>query len=479
MGNNPQHAAIYARISDDREGHALGVARQEADCRALADRLGWPVTSVFVDNDVSATSGRRRPEYERMLEAVRDGRISAVIVWDVDRLTRRPAELETFIDLAERHGVQLASVGGEIDLSTPQGQLTARIKGSVARHEAQQLQRRIRRKVEELASAGTIANGGPRPFGYTRIFAGEGPRRKILRDEINEEEAAIVRECAERYLAGDTLRAIVGNLNARGIATSTGGKWTMQAMRHLLRSGRIAGLREHRRVVVGPAVWPAIIEREQHEQLRAMLDSKHRPPGSRVRLHYLSGFVRCGTCGTAMRVKTHHGKLKYSCPPKQEGGCNGKVIVLADLEKLVKAYMVARLSDPDTLGELARREAVEDTRTQELLAQIDADERRLKMIEDALADDDEDTLPEVMAAARRVRTRLRACREQLAQLAGFPAALRESLPDLAERWDSLHLDRKQSLLRLFVERITIGPAVRGLGRFDPDRVDIVPRRPID
>ncbi|MCG2622703.1 recombinase family protein [Arthrobacter sp. I2-34] len=127
-----QSCAVYVRISRDDEGTALGVARQLADCTAEAERRGWPVAQVFEDNDVSATKTKVRPEYARMLQAIEVGVIDAVIVWDVDRLTRTPAELERFIDLADRHRLALASIGGEVDLATPQGRLTARIKGSVA-----------------------------------------------------------------------------------------------------------------------------------------------------------------------------------------------------------------------------------------------------------------------------------------------------------------------------------------------------------
>ena len=73
-------AAIYARISrDDGTVQGLGVARQETDCRALVDRLGWTVGDVYVDNDASAYSGRARPEYQRMLQAVRDGHVEAIV----------------------------------------------------------------------------------------------------------------------------------------------------------------------------------------------------------------------------------------------------------------------------------------------------------------------------------------------------------------------------------------------------------------
>jgi site-specific DNA recombinase len=138
-------AFIYVRISDD-DGTALGVKRQEDDCRRDAARRQWNVLRVFVDNDVSASTGKPRPAYRRMLAALAEGQAQAVIVWDLDRLYRQPIELEEFIALADRHGILLASIGGDVDLSTPQGRLVARMKGAVARHEVEQLSRRASRK---------------------------------------------------------------------------------------------------------------------------------------------------------------------------------------------------------------------------------------------------------------------------------------------------------------------------------------------
>src|SRR5262245_18603406 len=111
----PQAAAIYCRISSDRSGDGLGVARQEELCRTLAADRGWPVAEVYTDNDRSAYSRKKRPEYERMLGDVEAGLVDAVVCVDLDRLTRRPAELERFIDLANEHDVSLANVSGQTD----------------------------------------------------------------------------------------------------------------------------------------------------------------------------------------------------------------------------------------------------------------------------------------------------------------------------------------------------------------------------
>ncbi|MEO6988327.1 MAG: recombinase family protein, partial [Aquihabitans sp.] len=76
-------AAIYARISSD-DGTALGVARQVEDCERLAVELGWEVAEVYVDNDVSAYSGKKRPAFERMVADLRDGYRDGVLVYHLD-----------------------------------------------------------------------------------------------------------------------------------------------------------------------------------------------------------------------------------------------------------------------------------------------------------------------------------------------------------------------------------------------------------
>ncbi len=80
--------AIYARISQDRDGEGLGVKRQLGDCREDAARRGWTVAEEYVDDDISAYSGKLRPAYERMLSDIEGRRRDAVMVWHMDRLHR-------------------------------------------------------------------------------------------------------------------------------------------------------------------------------------------------------------------------------------------------------------------------------------------------------------------------------------------------------------------------------------------------------
>ncbi|HEY0471477.1 MAG TPA: recombinase family protein, partial [Kribbella sp.] len=136
--STPTAAAIYCRISQDRAGAGLGVERQETECLELAGRLGWKVAEVYVDNDTPSKRARRRTAYERMLTDARAGHVDGIVVWHVDRLTRQPRELEDIIDAAEEHGISLATVQGELNLSTPNGRSVARMLGVMARQESEQ-----------------------------------------------------------------------------------------------------------------------------------------------------------------------------------------------------------------------------------------------------------------------------------------------------------------------------------------------------
>src|SRR5947209_5645390 len=186
-------AAIYCRISQDRAGAGLGVTRQEEDCRALCERRGWVVAEVYADNDVSAYSGKPRPAWQQLISDVQAGAVGAMVSWHVDRLTRSPRELEDVIDLADKHGIELATVTGEVDLSNPTGRLIARMLGAAARHEAEHKAERQKRQRRQAAEAGRVAGGGKRPFGYADD-----------RITVIDDEAAIIRECAGRALSGES-----------------------------------------------------------------------------------------------------------------------------------------------------------------------------------------------------------------------------------------------------------------------------------
>ena len=119
----------------------------------------------------------------RLLESIESKEVDAVIVWDLDRLVRRPVELEHFFAVADAAGMaKLATIGDNVDPVTGEGVIVARIKGAVA-EEVRKNGKRLRRKHLELAEAGRPHGGGNRPFGYERDFMLSrcGARSRLLR----------------------------------------------------------------------------------------------------------------------------------------------------------------------------------------------------------------------------------------------------------------------------------------------------------
>ncbi|MGH3381340.1 MAG: recombinase family protein [Actinoallomurus sp.] len=478
MATTAIKCAIYVRISDDRGGEGLGVRRQELECRELAQRLGWHVVEVYCDNDVSAKDRKKkRKDYARLLADMKAGRIDGIIAWAPDRLHRQMRELVPFIDLVNEHGVAIQTVvGGHVDLSTAIGRMTAKTLGNAAEFESELKQERILSKIAELVRDGKVHNGGNRPFGFTRIYAGEGPRRKILRDEINEEEADLIREAVKRTFAGESTYSICGDWNDRGIKTSTGRAWSQQAMKLMLISGRIAGLKEHRRQVVGEAAWPAIISREDHEALRARLNDPKRYKSTLTspRRYWLSGLVFCSDCELVMKInhRADNHRLVYRCPPPKMGGC-GRSIVYDDLDEMMTALVIRRLNDPQLLRDLAAREATAEEEGQGIVEKIEGDERRLKLLEEQLSTDgDEEELPELIASVRAVRKRIAERRNRLAQLAGAAPLVGMDVSELRNRWADLLPQQKAGLLRAagIAKVLVKGTTLRG--RFDPERVEL-------
>jgi site-specific DNA recombinase len=186
-------AAIYARISSDRDDERLGVDRQVTDCRKLCRERGWGVAGEYVDNSISAADPRKvRPEYQRLLADIRQGKLDAVVVWDADRLHRQLGELVDFVAAGETAGLRLlGSVGGDIDLNDENALMLLQFKVAMAAAEAKKVRKRILRKKLELAERGRYSGGGTRPFGYER----DGTT-------VRESEAELIREAARRVLEG-------------------------------------------------------------------------------------------------------------------------------------------------------------------------------------------------------------------------------------------------------------------------------------
>jgi DNA invertase Pin-like site-specific DNA recombinase len=359
-------ASIYCRISKDRVGAGLGVTTQEKDCRDLAASLGATVIEpVLADNDVSAYSGKPRPGYRKLLERIASNQTDAVLVWHTDRLHRSPAELEDYITLCETAGVRTVTVkAGDLDLASPSGLVMARTLGAFARYEVDHAVERMQRAKQRSAEAGKW-KGGRRPFGYEADGV-----------TIREVEAQALRDGADMVLAGQSVRAIAREWNARGITTTTGRPWTLHGPRRVLLRPRNAGLMEHQGDVIGEASWAAVIEPEKWRAVVRMLaDPSRRTNNANIAVRWLgSGLYGCAVCGETVRGDRGRGDVPtYRCREAAH-----VTRVQAPVDEYVRGVIAARLRKPD-LADLLRRPTPEvDVRALEVRV-VELSERKKQL----------------------------------------------------------------------------------------------------
>jgi DNA invertase Pin-like site-specific DNA recombinase len=447
-------AAVYLRISSDPSGQQLGVTRQREDCAKLCQVKGWTPVE-YLDNDVSASNGKKRPAYEAMLGDIAEGSIGAVVAWDLDRLHRRPIELERFMELADTHRLALATVSGDVDLSTAQGRLVARMKGAVARHEIDQMKARQCRKHEQNA-----ANGVPhwrRAFGYLDDTHQPDPKT-----------APLVKAAYAAVLAGGSLGDVARMWNDAEAFTRNGKPWTHPQVSNFLRKPRNAGLRAHNGEIVGKGNWPALVDESTWRAAQSILEAPSRKPGRKsVRRHLLTGVLGCGKCGHYLSGHiTLTGRLAYNCK-----ACRGVSVRAEHVEPLLYRIVSGRLAMPDAVDLLkaeihdeAEAEAirVELNTLYEELEKIGV-ERGQRLLTGQQAKIATDLVNDDIAKLER--------RQQDGERLRVFADLPLGKPELCDAITQLSPDRFRAVLDVLAT-VTVAPVGKGGHVFNPERVHV-------
>lgn len=467
-------AAVYTRISLDAAGERVGVERQRKDCLALAEKLGFTVDTerhLFEDNDISAYSGKCRPRFEAMVEAMQQGEFNVVVVWHVDRLYRRAQELLRLGEIARVSGVDIHAVtAGHIDLSTADGRMVAMIGAAVAEHEFEHKAERQRDANRHRRAEGKWSAYGAVPFGYTKV--GEARHYTI---EPREPEASMVRKAAADVLAGVSLRSISRDWNRQGVTTRRGHRWVNRVLGRMLLNPVYAALvTDPAGRVTGPGKWTPIFDVDTHNALAAFLgDPARRKNTHYERRHMLSGVAVCGICGAKLHIGyTGQGdgraaRMRYVC----DEGHLGRAA--EPLDELVATWVLELLTLTDIRARIAGRPDVD---VDGLRAQRDTLETRRRglvrmhtrgQINEAELTDGLEDLREQSACIERVLAELKSTTPASRLLDG-PA------DELVDRWDASTPDVRGKVVAQLLT-VTVLPALRGSTVFDPTRIEVKPK----
>jgi len=303
--------AIYLRISQDRENTGDGVQRQKTECLQRVNE-GESVR-YYEDNDKSASKNVHRPEYERLKKDVERGEVQRVLAWSLDRLTRKPRDIEDWIDLSQKTGVKIATVRENIDVTNEAGRANLRIVASFA---AMEVERKSAR--QKAANRQRIAKGKPisgrRPFGFDANQV-----------HLRPDESQWIVFATQAVISGRSLISISRHLNAQGVKTSTGKNWSTTQVRTMLLRERNCGRLQSLGQIHDSSQIEAAVTVQDFELCKSILTNPDRNTrrGPTAEKSWLSGLLKCGVCGSAMYVKNISGKREksrsYICDSKPSG----------------------------------------------------------------------------------------------------------------------------------------------------------------
>ncbi len=487
-----------------------GRDEQTVDCRSYVERRNGvyvhtyeePNTSAYKRRPVQMPDGRMvyrviRPIFEAALADLKRGttpdgqRLDGLVVYDIDRLTRDPRNLEDAIEVVEHFGKPIIDITGTLDLLTDNGRTMARVIVATANKSSADTARRVRRKHQAMQQRG-IPAGGTRPYGW------QSDRRTL-----DETEAEHIRDAVRRFLGGAPLTGIAADWTRRGIMTTTGKRWSPAALKVVFRNPRICGYRG--RIIQGtdpttgkhvrrmetvldadgnPVIgqWEPIISVDDWGAVMALLEEGRKTKfGDNARKYLLSGILRCGNdgCGAKMRgaARTIDGKsiYYYQCPSTGLGGCGGVAITGSKADEWIAETVIAkfeleaakrgteRLPDAwpgqDELAEVqqqiadltagwrARPQLISTARYFGLLPELERDEQELIAQRDAWS-------------AHR------------ASIANRPASIRKE-------WESgrLTLAEQRAYVQRVLVAVMVAPVQGARGVWNPDRMSPVWRTP--
>ena len=469
-----QVTGIYGRLSLARMKDIMGrsyrdttkVDEQERICRQIALTRKWPVAEgigypepngAFIDNNRSAWQrNRKRPGWDRMLEAVEAGRLTHLVIYHGDRLCRQPWDLEQLINLADQRGMIIASATGDFRLDVPTDRFVLRILTAKACLESDDTSRRKIDGFARMAQAGIAPAAGGR---YGRGFGYDSTGREQV-----EAEADAIREAARRVLNGEGLGAIAAALNARGIRSVSGKPLNWHTLQRILQRPRIAGL-----LSTGErGNWEPILDPGEWEMTRATLTDRARVLPKEGNRHYLlSGIARCSECGGGMQRhstgRAGHLTVGYGCVTP---GCRKVHRNLELLDAYVITRVVARLNHPgNPPGRIPEAPglASEFASLTEALAEVD----------EVLADHTRGQVPALLARRDGIKKRL----AELRELAGDDARARLLTKHAGisrEEFMAEPLSVQRSLVGACFEVVVLPASARGPG-FRTEDVRLKPR----
>lgn len=353
---------LYGRLSNDDDVMMNSLENQLAIVREYARKQGYEIVGESYDDNVSGMRFDRKG-LNQVTQAVDAGKIDAVIVKDLSRLGRHQMQTALFIDYLRQCGVAVISVTEGLNTMVDEDELIIGVKQIMNDYYAKDIGNKIRHGYRAKQKEGLVVKP---PFGYWKD-------RNTGRIRLHPEASVTVQIIYTYYTMGLGQKEITRRLNAMERRTpqqihdercgKTDGKvyrWTYQSVKNILVEESYTGLLvNHRTETYGRTVtpvpedeqyrhenfFPVIINREEWEQVQALLKANAKPYRGNTASHRYAGLLTCGDCGSTFvpRIRCWNGnrRVEYLCKSYMHHGkefCPSHRIRESELDTRVQQY---------------------------------------------------------------------------------------------------------------------------------------------
>ena len=348
--NKAKIAVVYARYSSHQQGEQ-SIEGQLAEAYKFAAAHGYKIVHEYVDR---AMTGRNddREQFQEMLKDTAKKQFDTIIVWKIDRFGRNREEITFNKYRCKKNGVKVVYVAESIP-DSPEGVILESVLEGMAEYYSLQLSQNILRG-QRASAEKCQSTGGNRPLGYLT----DPETKKFV---IDPKTAPTVRMVFDMYATGSTVAEIVDALNAKGLRTLRGGKFTKNSLHSMLKNEKYIGIYTYKDEVRIEGGVPAIIEPETFAKVQEMLKiNKRAPAHTWSRADYiLTDKLFCGHCGSNMMGESGTSKTGkkhnyYICSKrKRYRACDKKAVRQEWIEELVLNKVVELLQNEEVLTFIA------------------------------------------------------------------------------------------------------------------------------
>ena len=345
---------IYTRISTDEENQPTSLHSQRERLQAFcASQEGWRI--VAHQEDRSTGSKLERPGLQAALELARTGKVDLLLVYRVDRLSRKVRQLAQLAEELDRVGVTLRSATEPFDTGAAAGRMMLQMLAVFAEFEHATIVDRVTAGIERRAKEGRWATG-KLPFGYRR-----NDDKDVVADE---REAPVVRRVFQLYTRDRLGTTSIARLLTDEHAPAPARGWQPAVIQWLLENEAYLG-RVHWRGQSYPGLHDPLVEEPTFQAAQALLRERGQDltlrRGNRSDF-LLSGVMRCGRCKRAyigMSAKGNGGTyFYYACSGRQKlgrKGCDGERLNRDKLEAAVLDQLARLYRDGDLIAAALQR----------------------------------------------------------------------------------------------------------------------------